>query len=126
MLDSQIFGTIGKVEYKTNFPKIKPRIARKDDQLMTNLFTQTYTKALDWKYEREYRFMLNAFPKELTLKDRLVTVPDNFFFEVILGISISQTDKTQIIDICKKKGNPIYQAYKQSHKFKISREEIKN
>jgi hypothetical protein len=126
LLDSLIFGKIGKVEYTMNYPKIKPRIAKKDDQLMSNLFTQTYTKASDWKYEKEYRFMLNTFPKEFTPKNRIVTVPDNFFSEVILGISISKADKNQILDICKKKGIPVFQAQKEIKRFKISREEIKN
>ena len=124
LFDSQLFGKGGSVIYQTDYPKIKPRPAKKNQQLMIDSFIETHTKAKEWHYEREYRFMRTS-PKELTKEERIVHIEDNFFAEVILGISISDNDKIEIIDICKKKGIPVFQAYKKDFQFRIKREKIK-
>jgi hypothetical protein len=62
LLNSHLFGKLGEVVYANNYPDIKPRVAKMDDQMMYNSFLETHTKAKIWKYESEYRFMSNLFP----------------------------------------------------------------
>lgn len=124
LIDSQLFGKGGPVSYMADYPEIKPRPAKKDKQLMINSFLETHTKAKEWHYEKEYRFMSTA-PKGLTKKDRVVNVNDDFIAEVILGISISDEDKNDIINTCKNKSIPVFQARKRDFKFQIYREKIK-
>jgi hypothetical protein len=125
LLESRLFGKGGPVNYMADYPKIKPRPAKKDKQLMIDSFTETHTKAKEWHYEKEYRFM-TTYPRELTEEDRIVRIPNDFIAEVILGISISDKNKLRIIKICNKKGIPVYQAIKNDFKFRIRREKIKN
>jgi hypothetical protein len=121
MKDCRIFGKLGEVIYESKFPQIKPRLAKKDNQMMINSFLETHTKAKEWVYEKEYRFMSNHFPKELTLADRIKIIPDNFFAEVILGVNISNEDKIEIKKICDHKEIPLFEAVKTDFKFNITR-----
>ncbi len=125
MKDTRIFGKLGEVRYSQSYPKIKPRVAKKDDKLIYNSFLETHTKAKDWVYESEYRFMSNHFPKKLTFKDRLISISDDLFAEIILGINISPKDKNEILNICRAKKIRIYQAEKVDFKFKMKRRRLK-
>lgn len=122
--ESRLFGKLGDVKYQDSFPEIKPRVAKKDDTMMLNSFIETHTKAEDWQYEKEYRFMFSQYPKILTLEDRIKRIPDDFFAEVILGIYIDPVHKRDIIAICKKKNIPLYQAKKKDFKFEMDRDKI--
>lgn len=123
--DSGVFGKLGKVKYQKTYPKIKPRAAKYDDVLMKNSFLETHIKAKDWKYESEYRFMSNHFPRKLSLEDRKVSVGNDFFAEVILGLNMPEEYKNEIIKICEIKHIPVYQAEKVNYKFKLKRKRIK-
>lgn len=123
--ESGHFGKLGKVVYQDKFPEIKPRVAKKDDTMMQNSFLETHIKATDWQHEEEYRFMITQYPKVLTIEDRIVRIPNDFFAEVILGINIDPADKRDIVAICKGKGIPVFQAKKKEFKFEIDRNEIK-
>lgn len=125
MKDQEFFGKLGQVVYRHTYPIIKPRAAKKDDLMMENSFIETHTKAKEWEYESEYRFMINRFPMEFKPRDRIKTVPNKYIAEVILGITISSHNKNEIINICESKQIPVYQAKKVSFKFKITREKIK-
>jgi hypothetical protein len=124
LMDCQLFGKAGLVSYMADYPPIKPRPAEKDKQLIIDSFTETHSKAKAWHYEKEYRYMSTA-PIELTKNDRIVNVTDDFIAEVILGISISDIDKSEIIRVCNKKGILVFQALKKDFKFKIVRKRIK-
>jgi hypothetical protein len=124
LLDSHLFGKGGSLTYRADYPKIKPRPAKKDEQLMIDSFTETHTKAKEWHYEKEYRFMTTS-PTELTKKDRIVHITKDCIAEVILGISISDEDKYKIINICNNKCIPVFQAKRRNFRFKIYREKIK-
>lgn len=123
LFDSRLFGKGGEVIYKADFPIIKPRPATKDDQMMIDSFTETHSKAKEWHYEKEYRFMSTS-PKELTNKERSVPIRNDFFAEIILGIAMDENDKKEIIELCKIKGIKVYQARKVDFKFKLKRERI--
>ncbi len=121
MKDSNYFGKLGEVVYQSEYPEIKPSVAKKDEKLIINSFIETHTKAKVWANEKEYRFMANHFPKVLSLDDRLVQIDNSFFAEIILGINMSSSDKNEVIEICNKKNIPVYIALKEDFKFKIRR-----
>lgn len=124
MMDYGLFGKLGEVVYQSEYPKIKPRVAKKDEQLMINSFIETHTKAEVWGNEHEFRFMTNYFPKVLSEKDRQVKINDSFFAEIILGINISSSDKQELIEICRVKKIPVFQAIKEDFMFRIKKVEV--
>jgi len=109
----------GNVEYKKDYPKINP-IANIDDDFEKG-FTITHTKSADWEYEKEYR-ILKIF--ENSKEQRKLKFLDLCISEVILGVDICENDKNDIIEICKSKNIPLYQAYKKDYKFELSRIQI--
>ena len=88
-------------------------------------FKETHTKAFDWKYENEYRFLNLYFPKDPTDDDRKVIIPNEFFAEITIGIMTPEDNRNEIIEIAIKKGIKVFQAKKVPFKFEITREEIK-
>lgn len=56
--------------------------------------------------------------------ERLIAVPNEVISEVVLGINISTDDKDEIVEICRRKNIPVYQARKVPFKFAIDRELI--
>lgn len=85
---------------------------------------KTHTKAIEWEREEEYRLLKHYLPKEPLDFERLIHINESIFAEVILGISISDDDKNEIVKICKSKNIPVYQAKKKEFMFKIERELI--
>lgn len=118
------FGKIGHVSYSKSYPIIKPRAPKNDEKMISNSFIETFTKSEEWTYEDEFRLLKGFFPKVPLAHERLFTIPPDFIAEVILGINISDKNKSEIIDLCCKKKIPIYQAKKVSDRFEIDREII--
>ena len=123
--DTGLFGKAGVVEYDTEFPKIKPRVAKDKMSITKEAFIQTHTKSKDWTYEEECRFINVYFPNEPKPFERIIQVPENVFSDVTIGINTTDKDKEEIIEICKIKNIPVYQAKKEDFKFAIERELIK-
>jgi hypothetical protein len=123
LIDKNIIGKCGDVSYATNFPKLKPIVAKLDIDVMKRAFIQTHTKAKDWKYEEEYRFMQND-PNGISESKRTIHISDDFFSEVIMGLAIPDKFRDEVLNICRKKGIPVYQAKKKKFKFDISREKV--
>ena len=120
-----LFGKAAEVDYDIEFPKIKPKVAKDKMEVINRLFIQTHTKSEDWTYEEEFRFVKVYFPNVPKPFERIVQIPDEVFSEVILGINISDDNKAEIIEICKRKNIPIYQAKKKDFMFEIDRDLIK-
>ncbi|MBC8753810.1 DUF2971 domain-containing protein [Kordia sp. YSTF-M3] len=121
IIKSNKFGRGGHVNYSKEFPIRNPLDFSND--IVKDSFIQMYTKAEEWKYEEEYRLsILN--PDGLTNIERIVKLDDNFISEVILGVSINEKDKNEIIEICKRKQLKVYQAKKIPFRFDITREEV--
>lgn len=120
--ESRLFDKGGLVSYPKNneYPIIDPL----EENPIRLGFAATHTKSSEWKYENEYRLFKLLFPKAPTDKDRIKLIPDNFFAEIILGISISKDHKNEILKLAKMKGIKVFQAKKVSQKFEITREEI--
>jgi len=120
MRNSGYFGKGGNVTYSEKVPQIDPF----DEDTKKNSFLQTHYKAKDWEYEQEYRLTKLFFDKPNEEPVRLIEVPNSFIREVIIGMSISEENKKEIIEICNNRNIPIYKAYKDSFDFEVKRELI--
>lgn len=120
--ESELFGKGGPVHYKpdNNYPSISPI----EERSMEQGFVETHTKAYDWNYEEEYRLFNLFFPKKPSDEDRIKKIPNDFFAEIILGISIPENHKKEILEIASNKKIKVYQAKKVLQKFEITREQI--
>ena len=125
LLETGLFGGVIKVDYSTNFPNIKPDVRRSKEETAQKLITQTGVKSKDWTYEKEFRFLKHFFPDIPKPFERIINVSNDIISEVILGINISDTNKEEIIEICRLKNIPVYLAKKKPFKFEIDRELIK-
>lgn len=108
----------GRVNYLDDFPIIDP--LNKQD-IIEKSFLQTHSKAKDWKYEKEYRFIKLYYPIEPTNEQRKVLVPIEYIEEVNLGMNISKEHRDEILEMCKCRGVKVYQTEKVSFKFELIR-----
>jgi len=137
--ESGHFRKEGYMFYKNKYPSIDPlsNFTKKwsfnekikewqFDPLKTleKSFTKTNTKAKEWKYEAEYRLMDNKYPIKLNDNERIVSIKNNCFAEIILGLNFSETDKALIRKIAEEKQIPVYQTIKVPSEFKLDRIKI--
>lgn len=115
-----IFGKGGNVNYTNDFPAIDPL----EDDIMKISFITTHTKATDWQYEKEYRLEKLFFHQIPSVKDRVITIPDSCFAEIILGIAFPENEKSKMIELAKIKQLPLYQVKKVPFKFELQKERI--
>lgn len=120
MRETGLFGKGGNVAYQKDVPKIDPF----DDDVRRTSFYQTHYKAKDWEYEEEYRLTKLYFDKPNEEPKRIITVPDDCFKEVTIGMKASEIDKIEIIKLCRVKYIPVYQAYNNSFEFVVKRKLI--
>ena len=118
--NSGLFGKGGNVSYDDKFPKIDPF----DDDTPKTSFYQTHWKAKDWEYEEEYRLTKLFFDKPDEEPQRTVTFQEDCIREVIIGMKTSEEQKEEIIEICRNRKTPVFQAYKDSFEFKVKRQPI--
>jgi hypothetical protein len=123
--ETGFFGKAGLVNYDVKFPEIKPTVGKDKVSVTKEAFIQTHTKSKEWKYEKEFRFLNVFFPHEPKPFERIIQVPDSVFSDVTIGINTSDTDKEEIIAVCKRKHIPVYQAIKKDFMFEIDRELLK-
>jgi hypothetical protein len=121
MRKSDLFGAGFEVSYSTKFPERNPL---KKIEPIQDSFLQLGHKAIEWKYEEEFR-LINLKLEGLTKKDRIIKYPNEFISEVILGIEISENDKAEILKICNLKKIKVFQLLKEPFMFKLKRKLIK-
>jgi hypothetical protein len=110
------FGCGGQVIYAKEFPEILPT-----EDLVQQMVKQTYIKSDMWEYEKEYR--LSKFNgANLTIE-----FPQEAVNEIILGCSMSESDKKSIINIakCNFPKAKIIQAREIRKTFKLGFEEVR-
>lgn len=117
MRESGLFGKGGPIGYSNDFPIIDPF----SEHSMQTSFLQTHYKAKEWEYEEEYRLAKLYFPHPPGDEERIVVIPNEFIEEINLGISISEKDKSEILQIAKEKNIKIYQLQKTPFKFELTR-----
>ena len=121
MRKSSQFGAGFEVNYSNKFPKRNPL---KKLEPIHDSFLQLGHKAIEWKYEEEFR-LINLKLEGHTKKDRTIKYPDEFISEVILGIEIPENDKAEILKICNLKKIKVFQLSKEPFMFKLKRTLIK-
>ncbi len=112
------------VNYQDDFPSLKPAPRYTSSDAFKRAFVQTHTKANGWSYEKEFRITLTKYPEPLTDVERIVILPKDCIKEVTLGISINQSDKSEIVDACNIAKIPIYQAKRVPFKYSIDRDRL--
>jgi hypothetical protein len=116
----QYFGLWGAVDYQNEFPRINPL----ESTSIESMFRESLTKAKDWEYEQEFRFVKLWEPKPPSLEEKKVTLTENCISEIILGLWIDPECKTELIAIGRAKNIPVYQITKTRKEFKFDRVEI--
>ena len=125
LLNRNIIGKCGDVMYVTNFPRLKPRAGRYDEEVLRRAFIQTHTKAKDWDYEEEYRF-IHTDPNGIKESNRTIHITDDFFAEVMIGLTTPVDIRNEVLKVCREKGIPVYQVSKKKFKFAISRKKVQS
>jgi hypothetical protein len=121
LANPNIFGSHGFVKYSKDdtYPSISPL-----EHTISKITKQTFYKSKDWEYESEYRLTKLLFPMPLTRDLRKITVADDFFAEIIIGLAISDAHKSEIVSIAQSKKIEVYQIKKIPYSFKLEREKI--
>lgn len=102
--ESNIFGSAGGVKYSETYPSIDPN----NNEPLKELIIKTHTKAHEWHYEKEYRITQIWDEAKPSIKERIISVPNDFIVEVILGRLISEKDKSEILKITLERNIPTY------------------
>ncbi len=88
--DSEHFGRGGQVIYEKEFPIILPT-----EDLVQQLVKQTFIKSDMWAYEKEYRL------SKFNGANKTIEFPEESVSEIILGCSISESDRKSIVNLTK-------------------------
>lgn len=110
----------GPVMYLRTFPKIDPM----SDENIKNGFIETHVKAINWKYEREYRLFKFFWPDLPTTNDRIFNVEDKSFAEILIGKDFPETEIEGMAKIADSKKVPLYQVDKVPYKFRLTRKRL--
>jgi hypothetical protein len=114
---SNLFGLAGPVVYTDYYPQVNPL----DPDLKNELLIKTHTKALDWKYEKEFRLTILWDEKNPSNEERILNVPDDFIEEVLLGMCVNDENKSEIVEIGKRKNIPIFMITKKPNSFLLEK-----
>jgi hypothetical protein len=117
-----------KVMYRKNFPEIDPFIAYEADveskEFIYNCFQRSHTKAIGWKYEKEYRIFSIIFPAVFTKENRLIQINDQCFKSLFVGLNFPDKDLPLIIDLANELKIPLFKISLIPNKFKLGRIQI--
>jgi hypothetical protein len=117
---SKLFGRGGLVTYTDSFPQINPI----EDNTEEIGFIATHTKAIDWEYEREYRFFKLYDNKPSEIQDRVTELNKSAFAEINIGVKFPKEDIEAIRNIATELNIPLYQVKQIRNEFKLYREII--
>lgn len=120
LINLGVFGSWGKVHYELDFPKIDPL---KPDSIET-IVSQSHSKAQEWHYEEEYRFVKLWELKEPELADKLIKIPVGSISEIIIGLYIHEDHEREISEIAKQKAIPLYKIEKAEKSFAFLRKRV--
>jgi len=81
-----------------------------------HLFITGMTKWIDWKYENEWRYIMLE-SKESNLSVKCIS-------KVFIGMKIKPQNRARIINICKKKNIPVFEAFPIYEEYKLKFSQI--
>jgi len=118
--NSGIFSGGGIVNYSDKFPNINPI----EDVSIESLFIETHTKAKEWAYEKEYRFVKLFYPEVPTIDKRKVYLDKSFYAEILIGLKFPKDQIKSISNLAFELGVKIYQVKQVPFRFELTREQI--
>ena len=115
--------TLHKVKYERLFPILILGPDFNDPRIVIDALT---TKAEDWKYEREWRYVLTLTEELISQKDFALRLPSGIISEIILGCRIAEEHKSEIIRILKRKSvkPKLFKAERSKDSFSLQIEEL--
>ncbi|MBJ6799739.1 DUF2971 domain-containing protein [Geomonas propionica] len=106
----------GEVVYKDNYPRFSEFVRANLNGIAQ---TFTLTKSKHWKYEQEYRLIVQPNGRQDKPGDRIFPYNPNALIGVIFGCQMSEKDKLTIRQILKDKPVVYKQARKSPHSYSI-------
>jgi len=105
-----------KVEYSKSYPNVNAYSHSNRERF----HFQVLTKALDWRYEQEYRIVLQNSPNSS------VILPEGIIKRIVLGSQVSIENRTTVIEILKQKNENItlFQSKCSRNDFRLQFEKI--
>lgn len=124
LIEEGDFGQLGPINYTEICPVIKPKVYKPGQpDLMKDSFTALYSKSVEWVHEKEFR-LTKIFENVASNKDRITYISNECIAEIILGVFISETDKIELLNICKEKKIQVYQTRLVRKKFELYKERL--
>lgn len=118
-----------KVVYKKDFPQVNPLANyipnSNSGEFIDNCFKMSHTKAIGWKYEKEYRIFSNKFPSGYTKDTRLITIDNKCFRRLLVGLNFRDKDLPIMIELADNLKIPLYKIIRIQNKFKFGKTRIK-
>lgn len=109
----------GTVIYTRKYPLIDPLKHKK--MSFEESIKESFTKSIDWKYEKEFRLSKIWYPEIPTKAERLYQFDDDIIDEVIIGLEMSSNNEKEIREICRRKNIPVFKIKKVDYKFTLDR-----
>lgn len=111
-----------KVKYMRLFPVLIPG-PDNDPKIVIEALT---TKAEDWIYEQEWRYILTLPEALMTQKDCILNIPDGIIAEIYLGCEMPEEHKNEIIKLVRAKSvRPrLFTATKSKDSFSLRFDEV--
>jgi hypothetical protein len=117
-----------KVIYQRDYPKIQPLItydsSKPSKEFIENCFKSSHTKAIGWKYEKEYRIFSNKFPIGYTKEERLIQIDDQCIKSLFVGLNFPEIDLPIIVDFANELRIPVYKIRQIHDKFRLGKTKI--
>lgn len=98
LLGTELFSIGGKVDYRSDFPKL-PLFPSENDHIFLNIF---YTKWKIWKHEKEYR-LIHKYKYDRKGRKDIFTLPDITIAEIVFGCQFSENELLKLIPIITEK-----------------------
>lgn len=118
-----------KVVYKKDFPQVNPlaTYSPKSDssEFIDNCFKMSHTKAIGWKYEKEFRLFSNKFPYVYTKNNRLIPIDNKCFRNLIVGLNFTEKDIPKMKELADNLNIPLFKIIRTPDKFKFGKTRIK-
>jgi len=117
LIDSIQSCNSGFVKYSKEFPKIDPL-----DDIINQSIQKSHTKEKNWKYEKEYRFYKNNFPKEFADNLRVYKIDKACYNCILIGLGFPEKDIRIIKGLALKLDIPLYRVTKSDLSFNLQKE----
>jgi hypothetical protein len=117
-----------KVIYRKDYPKINPLVTYDADNpsldFIDNCFKSSHSKAIGWRYEKEYRIFSTKFPDGFTKENRLIQIDNRCFSCLFVGLNFPEKDLPVIVGFADELKIPLYKITQMPDKFRLGKTRI--